>query len=53
MKKTIKKLTLSRETIVNLESQEDLQRVAAGIVSSDNKACTYSAKPAVSCGTNC
>jgi hypothetical protein len=44
MKKTAKKkLALSRETIVYLESR-DLERIAGGsIISSDNKECTYTA----------
>jgi hypothetical protein len=38
-----KKLSLSRETVANLEAR-DLEQVAggSGIISSDNKACTYS-----------
>jgi len=43
MKKTEpKKLTLARETVRVLDG--DLQNVQGGIVSSDNKQCTYSLK---------
>jgi len=51
MKKTsTKKLSLSRETLAYLEGR-DLQQAAAGsIISSDNKACTYTALgPNTSC----
>ena len=52
MKKTnTKKLSLSRETLAYLE-RRDLEQAAAGsgIISSDNKACTYTAAgPRTSC----
>lgn len=38
-----KKLTLARETVRHLVT-EDLAQVAGGIVSSDNKACTFTLK---------
>jgi hypothetical protein len=43
MKKTTtkKKLSLSRETVASLEAR-DLEQVAGGIISSDNKSCTFS-----------
>lgn len=40
-KPTTKKLSLSRETVASLEAR-DLEQVVGGIISSDNKACTYS-----------
>ncbi len=42
-KPTKKKLSLSRETVATLEAR-DLEQVmgGGGIVSSDNKSCTYS-----------
>ena len=49
MKKKTKKLALSRETIASLEAQEDLKLVAAGIISSDNKACSFTRIPETSC----
>lgn len=48
-KSTTKKLSLARETVRNLEAT-GLEQVAGGIVSSDNKTCTYS-KLATAC--NC
>jgi hypothetical protein len=52
MKKTsTKKLSLSRETLSHLEGR-DLEQAAAGsgIISSDNKTCTYTALgPNTSC----
>ncbi|HEX6904873.1 MAG TPA: class I lanthipeptide [Thermoanaerobaculia bacterium] len=43
-KTTTKKLSLSKETLAYLEGR-DLEQAAAGsgIISSDNKACTYTA----------
>lgn len=43
-KTTTKKLSLSRETLVYLEGR-DLEQAegGSGIISSDNKACTYTA----------
>ena len=39
---TKKRLLLSKETIVHLEAQGDLKRVAGGsIISSDNEECTF------------
>jgi hypothetical protein len=46
---TKKKLSLSRETITNLDTRE-LEQVVGGIISSDNKFCTFS-KRATAC--NC
>jgi hypothetical protein len=44
MKKSTKKLSLSRETVAILENGEELKRIIGGsIISSDNKACTYTA----------
>jgi hypothetical protein len=43
MKKiTTKKLSLARETLVNLEAELRDAVGGSGIISSDNKACTYS-----------
>ena len=49
-KATTKKLSLSRETVAHLEAL-GLQRVegGSGIISSDNKACSYTRIPATSC----
>ncbi len=44
---TKKKLSLSRETVASLEAR-DLEQVVGGIISSDNKFCTYS-KLATAC----
>jgi hypothetical protein len=43
MKKNVKKLTLARETVRNLDmSERNLKGVEGGIISSDNLQCTYS-----------
>jgi len=49
-KTTTKKLSLSRETVAHLEAL-DLQRVegGSGIISSDNKACSFTRIPETSC----
>lgn len=50
-KTTTKKLSLSRETVAHLEGR-DLSQVegGSGIISSDNKECTYTAAgPRTSC----
>jgi hypothetical protein len=48
-KTTTKKLSLSRETVANLEAG-DLEQALGGIISSDNKACSYTAAgPRTSC----
>jgi hypothetical protein len=49
-KTTAKKLSLSRETVAHLEALE-LQGAAggSGIISSDNKACSYTRIPETSC----
>jgi signal transduction histidine kinase len=51
MKKTTqKKLSLARETVAHLEPRELGQAAgASGIISSDNKACTFTARPATTC----
>jgi hypothetical protein len=41
MKRTIRKLSLSRETLIHLDALKLGQIVAGSIISSDNKECTY------------
>lgn len=41
MKRTTKKLTLSKETLVHLDALKLGQVAGGSIISSDNKACTY------------
>lgn len=52
MKKTtsMKKLSLARETVASLDARE-LQRAGggSGIISSDNKACTFTLRPETTC----
>jgi hypothetical protein len=49
-KSTPKKLSLARETVANLETRE-LDGIAggSGIISSDNKACSFTRIPETSC----
>lgn len=42
-KATKKKLSLSKETVAHLEGRELGQVAGGSIISSDNKACTYTA----------
>lgn len=41
MKRTTKKLSLSKETLINLDALKLGQVAGGSIISSDNKACTY------------